>query len=277
MDWTKLLYQILNLAIMVFILYRLFSKSALRALDKRSQRVTSTLDDAEQRQSEAIAAYAQLQERLAHMQESVASLKQEAQAELWRTRKHVLAETRHEVEAIRAKAEWGIKEARKKRTYEYQCQLVRLVTTLSERLIREAGGGSFQEACIGQFIERLSRLPSDEIRYSPPAAEEQVVPVQLSSAYVLGVDSAMQLEQQIQERVGRPIRMICKVDPHLVAGVTVRIGDILLDGSVAGTLQNLYERYAAGLEQGTEYRWLPGSHPGRPREPTRLNGPGANQ
>ena len=95
----------------------------------------------------------------------------------------------------------------------------------------------------------MSRLPADEYHYAFPVTEDQV-PVQLSSAYVLGADSAVQLEQQIQERVGRPVNVTCKVDPNLVAGVTVRIGDILLDGSVAGTLQDLYERYAAGLEQG---------------------------
>ena len=63
MNWTKLFFQIINLAVMLFILYRLFFKSLLKALDKRSATVTSVLDDAEQRTREAIDRCAESQER----------------------------------------------------------------------------------------------------------------------------------------------------------------------------------------------------------------------
>jgi F-type H+-transporting ATPase subunit b len=258
MDWTKLLFQILNLLVMGLILYRLFFKSVLRALDERSGRVMSALDDVERREREAAETYAQYQQKMTQIKETIASMRQEAQEELWRTRKHVLAETRHGIESMQVKSELGIQEAVQKGVYEYRRQLGRLVTALSERLISKVGGESFQEACMGQFMAQLSTLPADEYRADELHSHitrvdgGQGIPVQLSSAQVLGAASATQLEKQIGKMVGKPIKMTYKVDPVLVAGATMQIGDIVLDGSVAGTLRGLYERYVADLDQPPE-------------------------
>jgi F0F1-type ATP synthase membrane subunit b/b' len=252
MDWTKLLFQIMNLAVMVLILYRLFFKSVLRALDKRSKSATSALDKVERQEREAAETYAQYQERLAQIKEAIASMRQESKEALWRTRKHVLAETRHEIETMQAKAEQRIKETHQREIFKYQCQLGRLVTTLSERLVSEAGGDLFQKACIEQFIEHLSVLQADEYHSADLAGEEQLVPVRLLSAYVLDEASIAQLEEQAQKMVGSPVRVTCQVDPALIAGATMYIGDMVIDGSVAGALHGLYERYVADLAQPPE-------------------------
>jgi F-type H+-transporting ATPase subunit b len=252
MDWTKLLFQIINLAVMALILYRLFFKSVLRALDERSKSATSALDSVERKEREAAETYAQYEERLAQIKETIASMRQESEEALWRAHKHVLAETRHEIETMRAKAEQGIKDAHQRGIHEYQRQLGRLVTAQSERLVREAGGDLFQKACMEQFMEHLSVLPADEYHSVFPADEEQVVPVRLLSAYVLDEASVAQLEAEAQKMVGSPVWVNCQVDPALIAGATMYIGDIVIDGSVAGALHGLYERYVAGLAQSPE-------------------------
>ena len=270
MDWTKLLFQIINLSVMGLILYRLLFKSVLRALDKRSKRVMSALDDVERREREAAEMYARYQQKMIQIKETIASMRQEANEELWRTRKHILAEVRHEIETMRAKAEREIEETLQRKVYEYQCQLGHLVTALSGRLVRKAGGDSFQRACMGQFMERLSQmnytrmLPADEYRADGfhPADElhplnrfdgEQVVPVRLFSAYALDDASVAQLEEQAQKMVGRPTKVNCKVDPALIAGATMSIGDMMIDGSVAGALRSLYERYVADLKSSVAF------------------------
>ena len=225
MDWTKLLFQIINMAIMLFILYRLLFKSALRALDEHSQKVMRALDDAERKDREAAATYAQSQERLAQMQENIASLRQETKEELWRTQKHILAETRHEIETMQANAARDMERAYQKGVYDYQCELGRLVTTLSERLIRKAGGGSFQKACMAQFLEQLSALPTGEYRDAFQTDQGQKAQVRIVSACVLDVASAAQIKKQAQKMVGGPVNVIGKVDPALVAGATMYIGD----------------------------------------------------
>jgi len=248
MGWTKLLYQILNLAIMVFILYRLFFKSALRAMDQHSQRVTRALDDAEQHEREAAATYARFRDRLARIQEEIASLRQEAKEELWRAQKHSLAEAQYEIETMYTNAARDVERTLDTGLCEHRRELGQLVTKLSGRLIREAGGEVFQSACTARFQERLSAFPAGEYRDTFGVDPDQQVPVRIISASVLDAASVAQIAEQARELVGRPVRVIRKVDPALVAGVTMYIGDRVIDGSVAGALHSLYEQYAADLQ-----------------------------
>ena len=248
MDWTKLIFQLLNMAIMVFILYRFLFKSALRALDEHSHKVMRALDDAEKRDREAAATYAQSQEQLAQIQENIASLRQETKEELWRTQKHILSETRDEVEKMRANAARDAERAFQKGVYGYQCDLARMVTVLSERMIRQAGEGTFQKACMAQFLEQLSTLPTGEVRDAIQTDPGQSAQVRIVSATVLDAASAAQIKEQAQKMVGGPVNVIGKVDPNLVAGATMFIRGQVIDGSVAGALHTLYERYVADLQ-----------------------------
>jgi len=248
MDWNKLFFQIINVAIMVFILYRLFFKSVLRTLDTRSAKVTGALDDAERRTDQANAAHAQFEARLAQMEEKVASLTQGAKEKLWRTQRHILAETRHEIERMQANAEREIERSHQMGVYAYQCELGSQVTALCERLIRQAGGESFQKACLAHFMEQLSALPAGEYLDAFQTDHNRRAQVRIISANALDAASVAQIKEQALRMLGRPVNLIRKVDPALVAGAMIYVGDRVIDGSVAGALHMLYEQYASGLQ-----------------------------
>jgi F-type H+-transporting ATPase subunit delta len=74
--------------------------------------------------------------------------------------------------------------------------------------------------------------------------------VQLVSAQDLDADNKSRIERQVQDMTGQSIEVKYRVDPSLVAGATVRFGDVVIDGSLAGQLQSLKERYVVDLEQG---------------------------
>ena len=103
-NWGTLVLQILNFAVMAFILARFFFKPVVRILDERSKKVTSALDEAQRREKEATEIHAEYQEKLAEAEEQVLVIRQQAQDELTRTKEKFLAETRQEVQEMREKA-----------------------------------------------------------------------------------------------------------------------------------------------------------------------------
>lgn len=248
-NWGTLVLQILNFAVMAFILARFFFKPVVRILDERSKKVTSALDEAQRREKEATEIHAEYQEKLAEAEEQVLVIRQQAQDELTRTKEKFLAETRQEVQEMREKAASQLEEARQQATYQHRRELGHLVTMLSARLMRESGGNSFQQASIDQFLARLSALPEEEYRSRLEATDAEVMHVQLASADDLDEDSMMRIEEQLKRMTRQAIEIKHKVDPTLVAGATVRFGDTVIDGSLAGQLQSLNERYLMGLEQ----------------------------
>lgn len=80
---------------------------------------------------------------------------------------------------------------------------------------------------------------------------EKVLRIQISSAYPLNEAEVRGVADRIAAQTGKRVFHETTVDPSLVGGVTVRYGDFVLDGSVAGRLRRFRERlYFDVLKQG---------------------------
>jgi F-type H+-transporting ATPase subunit delta len=94
---------------------------------------------------------------------------------------------------------------------------------------------------------RISALPAVVAEYKRLVDHERGV-------VVATVTSAMPLEPAELESIGARIREITQAqveldvrdDPELIGGITVRIGDRLIDASVRGRLERLRDRIVAG-------------------------------
>jgi len=69
--------------------------------------------------------------------------------------------------------------------------------------------------------------------------------IQLVTARVatrLSAEERAELDRALEARTGKTIEIQEEVDPSLIGGVVLRIGDTIIDGSVAGQLRRLRER-----------------------------------
>ena len=64
------------------------------------------------------------------------------------------------------------------------------------------------------------------------------------SAVPLGDEQRERLAQSLRELMGKEIELTASVDPNIVAGLVVRVGDRLIDGSARTKLQNLRKSLA---------------------------------
>lgn len=78
-------------------------------------------------------------------------------------------------------------------------------------------------------------------------AKYGVVEVQTYSAQPLPPDSLQRIRQRTHELTGRDVLLHEHLEPDLLGGLKVRIGDVLVDGSVAAQVRMLKQQM---LEQG---------------------------
>jgi F-type H+-transporting ATPase subunit delta len=93
-------------------------------------------------------------------------------------------------------------------------------------------------------IELLPRV-ADEFRRLDER-RQGIVPAVVTSALPLDEAETREIARQLEERTGGKVSITYEVDPTILGGVLVRIGDRLMDGSVRGRLERLRARLTAG-------------------------------
>jgi F-type H+-transporting ATPase subunit delta len=71
------------------------------------------------------------------------------------------------------------------------------------------------------------------------AAEEQILSVELTTAYELSDDEAAAIVKQIEEASGQRVEAARTVDPDLIGGLVLKAGTLEVDSSVRGRLDRL--------------------------------------
>jgi F-type H+-transporting ATPase subunit delta len=73
-----------------------------------------------------------------------------------------------------------------------------------------------------------------------------VVAATVTSAAPLDNTETAAVQSRLEEMSGQAVRLTPVVDPALIGGLTVRVGDRLIDASVRGRLERLREQLVAG-------------------------------
>ena len=94
---------------------------------------------------------------------------------------------------------------------------------------------------------RLDLLPEIASEYNELLKRQRgIVTAIVTSAAPLTNEEHRALEERLRAMTGATVELQPRIDEGLIGGLTVRIGDQLLDGSVRGRLERLRERLIAG-------------------------------
>lgn len=120
------------------------------------------------------------------------------------------------------------------------------LSSVLEEILGEAlddAGRNFLRVLIAN--DRLALLPHiAELYEEARRAYEGELRALLVSAFPLTEVQEAELVAALEKRFGRRVQASTRVDPDLIGGVRIEVGDVVIDGSVAGQL----EKMAAALK-----------------------------
>jgi F-type H+-transporting ATPase subunit delta len=77
--------------------------------------------------------------------------------------------------------------------------------------------------------------------------EKRLLPVVLTSAVELDEQTIKDLGERIGERTGRTVTLTKHVDPDILGGIVVQVGNSILDASIRNRLEQLRTQVARGV------------------------------
>jgi F-type H+-transporting ATPase subunit delta len=93
-------------------------------------------------------------------------------------------------------------------------------------------------------IEQLPRVAAEFRRLDN--ARQGITLATATSAAPLGPDEIRALTERMEQFTGGRVELDLQVDPSLLGGLVVRVGDRLIDGSVRGRLERLRNQLVSG-------------------------------
>jgi F-type H+-transporting ATPase subunit b len=250
LQWSTLVFQLLNFFILLFVLGRFLYRPLMEAMQRREEAVAARVRDAEERATRADAERAQLAEasRAARAEAEAVLARAHADAAHVREEEHGRArqETARLLEGARQRIADEERAARSRLSEDARASAVKIAGSL----LGKVAGRPFHEALVAQLLESglgLDGPQADLLRRALDHAAREVI---VETAYPMPAETAARLEEVLGKALvagGDPVRAVVRVEPSLTAGLRVVVGVGVVDLSLKRVLADL-ERGAGARE-----------------------------
>lgn len=226
------LVQIFNFAILFVVLRVWVYKPILGLLGRRREAIAKGLEDAR------VAAEAR-----ENAEKEAEQLLSEARTKAAQEARELTQRAEQQAKEIRAAAEATAAKAREAAVAEVEAERGRILSDLrgqvaalavaaAQKLIGEALDAKKQKALIDEFFSGVKAGKVTVLEGAEVTGDGAVV----TSALPLSKDEQGAVEKQVLSALGGKGEVTFRVDPNILGGLVVRVGDKLLDGSVSGQL-----------------------------------------
>jgi F-type H+-transporting ATPase subunit delta len=91
------------------------------------------------------------------------------------------------------------------------------------------------------LVPEIRELFDDQVR-----AEHGIAVAEVTSAERLNEAEQDLIREKLESLTGKKVQLALRIDPSIIGGIIIRIGDQVIDGSVRNKLEKLRSRLAAG-------------------------------
>ncbi|MBL7161954.1 MAG: F0F1 ATP synthase subunit B [Anaerolineales bacterium] len=229
------IFQILNFTVVAILLYAWAYKPIVKMLEERKNKVAQGLEDARVAAEARENAEEEAKSVLADAQAKANEIVRDATQRADEVGNEVKAEAEKEAVQIHEGALVEAKVERDRMLADMRGQIASLAIAASQKLIGESLDEKRQHALINEFFSGVKDgkvLVLEGESLSGTSAE-------IISAVPLNDGEQGTIKKDVLVKVGEQATVTFRVDPSILGGLVLRIGDKVLDSSVAGQLEDL--------------------------------------
>ena len=251
-DLVTILAQIINFLVLAAVLYFLFFKPILKRMDERAAAKEEALSNAKQMEQQAEDTLSKIETRLSDIDDEIESQLEEAYQKAQEERTALLHATQNEAERILREAEKEASKRQQQEIEELQEKLVDTILDISTQILVKTTPDVVHENLVQDLNTEIWDLGKNDMRQVRTIREsltERTPTVYVTSAKELSPELQRSLIRTFSALADSNVSMEIDIEPSLIAGIRVRIGDLVVENTLAMELTELKSEVAGSLEE----------------------------
>jgi len=251
-DLVTILAQILNFLVVVILLYFLLFKPISKRIEKRTQEKEALLEKASEKEQQAEEKLRLVEERLSNIDAEIENKLQETYHQAQKESESLLDATEKEAEKILKEAENEVSKRQKHEIKQLQDELVDTILHICREVLSKTTPNVVHDNLVQDLnseIWDLGKNDMRQVRAIRDSLAEREPTVFVISAKELTPDQQRSLIRTFSALADSNISMEIELDPDLIAGTRVRMGDLVVENTLAMELTGLKSDVIDALEE----------------------------
>jgi F-type H+-transporting ATPase subunit b len=251
-DWATIAFQAINFLVLAAALYYFAFRPVMERVRERRAEKEEMMQQIRADRQEADRLREKLQERLSEAEEQADEIITEAHKRAEAERQQMLDDVAEDIEEMLSDARGDVHQMRQQAVDEFHDELIDAILDIGNEVIRQAAPPQMHDALAAQLNDRIWEMGREEmerVRAFRRSLGERTPTAHVSTAEPLSTEQQGELARTLTALADRNVDIEMETDPSLAAGMRVRLGDIVVDNSIAGRLDQLREEASEALEK----------------------------
>lgn len=247
-DWYTVVAQVINFAILVWLLKRFLYRPILRAIDAREKRIADSLAEADKARVDAERERQTFEERNAALenqrQERLGQVAEEAREE----RHRLMEAARRSAEQLREQQIGALRREQDRLSDELVREAREQVLSITRRALSDLAHRDLEEAMTAVFLDRLQGVDDAERRRLAERLTVGGGAIRLRTAFPLSSEQQQRLQKALADGLGIEVSVDFEVAPEIVGGIELASDGEKLGWSIEEYLRALRHHLAERLD-----------------------------
>ena len=247
LDGATLLFQIINFLVLLWLLNRFLFRPLRQKLGERRSTISDTLQNARDQEVEAAQLRKIWEERQRRAELHAEEILQKAQREAEERRAELLEEARRQMDRLMEDMRSDLERQRDELLAVSYDDILDAIINLSGNVVRSVTTRRTHDDLVTNFAASIFQMPQSEVEEYRQLMAGRVPTAFVTTPVPLTPDQTRTLADTLSSLIDRHVELQVQVEPELVAGLQVRLGDKLIDNSVRNQLDRIRERVRQDL------------------------------
>lgn len=261
LDLATIAFEIVNFLVLSALLYRFLLQPVMRRIEERAAEKKQLMQEMAQERDEAQALKAEWQAQMAQVETEAAEIISQAEETARQKGAALRREAYAEAERVLVQAQLEAVRWREQALAEFHDDILDTVLDVSAQVMAQAAPACVHDSLLQELSEHIWAMGRDEMQRVETirrSLRDREPTVYVTTARPLTTTQQGELVRTFTALVDRNVSLKIHTDPGLAAGLRIRLGDMVVENSLSGQLDDLREQTAEALDRAMPHPELEG-------------------